>query len=472
MPIFGAQIFGTSTDVTSLEQLQKLDAEARLSVQKRSGKNVLVATRGTLSDGLYSLWAFFRAPQAHQARLDTLNTLKQVISHELNISSETIKLISENDEQTFTRDFQGTCLTVSNFKGDNLKDYFNFKEIEPLKSSLAETTRTDPCTDFSSLERILYKNQFQLGTDATDYRERQTIVSNRDRLLRSIFTIENKKEQKAASTLFTASLPPASPSQYRTPTESELATFGQLKEAIEQFKKERFPVKQEDLSRARGAQAKNAPDPLKKFEHDLIDFLDKNPEVSLANLQLYLNQYAANQTSSQPSQTRQGLSTDDAIREVRRSIQRNPEINAEQKIDMINQLRMISAYPQLSTERTETRRANDYQQFFAQLKQLSSSTSKFFHRGFNKNMSLDEKEKKFFINQLLGAFTIGEANNHDLHQFFTSLGNALQNDPIDAKEASTLKETALQISQTNKSNEQKVKTFSTGIKEKVLEHFK
>lgn len=411
-----------------------------------------------MSDGLYSLWAYFRPALAHQARFHTLDTLKKNIADEFRVLDDSITLRAENDEQKWTKNLQGTRLFISNFKGANLKDYFNFTEIKRLEASSTETATNDPSADFSPLERILYKNQFQLGTDATDYGERQTIVSNRRRLLEKIFTIENKKEQKAASTLFTASLPPASRAEYRTPTKSELATFNQLKEAIEQFKKKRFPVKQEDLDRARDAQAEDAPDPLKKFERALIDFLDQNPGVSLANLQLYLNQYDTNQTSPQASQIRQGLIPDDPIREVRRSIQRNPEIKGTGKERyMIDQLDMISAYPQLSTEIAEIGRTNDYQQFFVQLKQLSYPTSKFFDSDLKQNILLNETEQKFFINQLLGVFTIGEANNHDLHQFFTSLGNALQNDPIDTQEASTLKETALQILQTNKSNEQKVK---------------
>ncbi|MCX6957203.1 MAG: hypothetical protein NT164_01500 [Verrucomicrobiae bacterium] len=318
--------------------------------------------------------------------------------------------------------------------------------------------------------QALYKNQFQLGTDATDYVERQKFVSDSRRLLENVFTIEAEIEQEAVSTLFTASLPPAPPSQYRIGTESELDTFKALKEAIEQFKKKRFPVKQEDLDRARDATATHVPDPLKKFEHALIDFLDQNPGVLLENLQSYLNKYDTNQTSPQASEIGQGLSTDDATQEVRRSIQGNPPINSAKARAMINPLDRISAYRQLSTEIAEIGRTNDYQQFFAQLKQLSSPESKFFDRRLNQKTSLNKTEQKFFINQLLGVFTIGEANNPDLHQFFTSLGNPLQNDPIGTQEPSTLKETALKILQTNKSNEQKVKTFSTGIKEKVLAH--
>ncbi|MCX6957827.1 MAG: hypothetical protein NT164_04750 [Verrucomicrobiae bacterium] len=157
MPIFGTQILGTSTDVTSVEQLQKLDPKTRLSVQQRDRKNVLVATKGTLSNGLYSLWAYFRPESAHQARLDTLNTLKQVISEEFHIVAASIGLISKNDEQTSTQNFQGTCLTVSNFQGPNLKNYFNFTEIKRLKPSLTETATNDPSANFSPLERILYR---------------------------------------------------------------------------------------------------------------------------------------------------------------------------------------------------------------------------------------------------------------------------------------------------------------------------
>ena len=494
-------IFGTSTAVTSLGQLQTLDAEARLSVQQRDGKNVLVATKGTLSDGLYSLWAYFRPAPARQARLDTLTTLRKTIADEFHLADDSITLHAEHREQKFTQDLQGTRLFISDFKGANLKDYFNFtgiKRLEPsstetatndpsaakdyfnftgikrLEPSSTETATNDPSAASSPLERILYKNQFQLGTDATDYVERQKFVSDSRRLLENVFTIEAEIEKEAASTLastlFTASLPPAPPSQYRIGTESELDTFKALKEAIEQFKKKRFPVKQEDLDRARDATATHVPDPLKKFEHALIDFLDQNPGVLLENLQSYLNKYDANQTSPQPSQIRQGLISNDPIREVKRSIQRNPQLTSTKIRDMIDQLDIISVYPELSTKIAEIGRTNDYQQFFAQLKQLSSPESKFFDRRLNQKTSLNKTEQKFFINQLLGVFTIGEANNPGLHQFFTSLGNALQNDLIDPQEASTLKDRALQILQTNKSNKEKVKTFSTGIKEKVLAH--
>ena len=467
-------IFGTSTAVTSLGQLQTLDAEARLSVQQRDGKNVLVATKGTLSDGLYSLWAYFRPAPARQARLDTLTTLRKTIADEFHLADDSITLHAEHREQKFTQDLQGTRLFISDFKGANLKDYFNFTGIKRLEPSSTETATNDPSAASSPLERILYKNQFQLGTDATDYVERQKFVSDSRRLLENVFTIEAEIEKEAASTLastlFTASLPPAPPSQYRIGTESELDTFKALKEAIEQFKKKRFPVKQEDLDRARDATATHVPDPLKKFEHALIDFLDQNPGVLLENLQSYLNKYDANQTSPQPSQIRQGLISNDPIREVKRSIQRNPQLTSTKIRDMIDQLDIISVYPELSTKIAEIGRTNDYQQFFAQLKQLSSPESKFFDRRLNQKTSLNKTEQKFFINQLLGVFTIGEANNPGLHQFFTSLGNALQNDLIDPQEASTLKDRALQILQTNKSNKEKVKTFSTGIKEKVLAH--
>ena len=73
----------------------------------------------------------------------------------------------------------------------------------------------------------------------------------------------------------------------------------------------------------------------------------------------------------------------------------------------------------------------------------------------------------------------GEKQNPEVYDLFKGLGRFLVSHPQrdshelteeESQDATILKNQALQILQTNKSNEEKVKTFSTGIKEKVLAH--
>jgi len=173
--------------------------------------------------------------------------------------------------------------------------------------------------------RILYKNQFQLGTDKTDYQERLTSVCKKEFLVRSIFQEEIVGKDEMPGTLFTGSLPEASPTQYKTPTQEEQSTFKQLKEVIENFKKDKLPQLAEDEVARINAQDPEQfiPDPLKKFESDLISFLDQHPQVSQQDLTSYLEHYSLKLPLPPASRT---LSRTRIIDEVETSIRCNPNL--------------------------------------------------------------------------------------------------------------------------------------------------
>lgn len=75
MPFIGSEI-----EITSSEQLSKLDDSARLSVQQRKGQTLLVATKGTLADGFYTIWAKFCPQQEQQQQKLALEKVKALFS--------------------------------------------------------------------------------------------------------------------------------------------------------------------------------------------------------------------------------------------------------------------------------------------------------------------------------------------------------------------------------------------------------
>lgn len=75
MPFIGSEI-----EITSSEQLSKLDDSARLSVQQRKGQTLLVATKRTLADGFYTIWAKFCPQQEQQQQKLALEKVKALFS--------------------------------------------------------------------------------------------------------------------------------------------------------------------------------------------------------------------------------------------------------------------------------------------------------------------------------------------------------------------------------------------------------
>jgi|GEM_PF-3950400 len=71
MPFFDTQI-------STLDQLYAVDPSTRLSVQQKGGKNVLVA-KGSFSNFLDRFLARFYSQQARQARIQTLNHIRDTI---------------------------------------------------------------------------------------------------------------------------------------------------------------------------------------------------------------------------------------------------------------------------------------------------------------------------------------------------------------------------------------------------------
>lgn len=96
-------IIGTSTNVTSLDQLQAAQSTgARLSLQKNEkGEDTIVATKGTLSDHFYNIWATCCSTQAHTHNIALVNAMKDTI---LTGYSEAEKSIFESHLLTSARD--------------------------------------------------------------------------------------------------------------------------------------------------------------------------------------------------------------------------------------------------------------------------------------------------------------------------------------------------------------------------------
>lgn len=465
---------GERTVISSLEQLQGVAPDARLSVQKSStGQDILVATKGTLSDGLYSLWAIFCPNQARQARIETLKALKKTIADEFHIVDESIALRTENDEQTFTQQTQDTRLFTSNFKGENLKDYFDFTNVAPSKPLPNEAASDeiapsdDPTATFSPLERVLYKNQFCCETDKENYKRQQALVSKRKKLLWTIFKDEIEAQKKAPGVLYSGSLPATSPTQYRTPTNSELESFKQLQQAIETFRKTKFP----DTESARYL--------LQQFERRLSNYLDQHPKISLTDLQTYLDKYLTPQPPNKPEKREPELSNQEAIEEVRTIIETNPLLSEGKTRPFLDQIETLSAYPNLSKQIAETREQRDYQQFFELLKKISSATEKF--QTTSGESALSETEREFFIDHLLSAFTIQKEANSSVYKLFTtSIPKLLQLLKSENQSPAflsslqlftdTVKKEALSFLRSNKANIAKTKNFSTDIRKKVEAH--
>lgn len=468
-------IFGTSTEVNSLEQLQTLDSAARLSVQKKDGKDVLVATKGTLADGLYSLWAIFCPNQARQARIETLNALKKTIAAEFHVADDSIVLRPGNQEQTCTQQTQDTRLFTSEFKGENLKDYFDFTNVVPSKPLPNEAASDeiapsdDPTATFSPLERALYKNQFCRETDKENYTRQQSLASKSNDLLSKIFQDEIKSEKKAPGILYNVSLPATSPTQYRTPTNSELESFKQLREAITTFEQKKFTGTKSDRYL------------LQQFERHLSNYLDQHPKISLTDLQAHLDKYLTPQPSNKPEKRESELINQEAIEEVRTIINANPRLFGGKTRLFLDQIETLSAYPNLSKQIAKTREQRDYQQFFDLLEKLSSKESKFFDYRLNKEVCLQQDEQTFFIDHLLSAFTIKKEANLSVYVFFTTLVPVLlkhlksqdQSAQLTSPLADliyTAKQSALSCLKSNKTNIEKNKKFSADIRKEVEAH--
>lgn len=122
-------IFGTRNEIHSLSDLERLDPLGRLSVEKRNGQDILVVTKGTLSDGLYSFWAYWRPKEAKQVISATWNAIKDLVSA-TNRSN-----ISFTPSKNSSLDLSTAQLLVSDFKGYKLLDYFDIPTGRKIESN-------------------------------------------------------------------------------------------------------------------------------------------------------------------------------------------------------------------------------------------------------------------------------------------------------------------------------------------------
>ncbi len=491
MPIFGTQIFGTSTDVTSLEQLQTLDIEARLSVEKRGEKDVLVATKGTLSDGLYSLWAYFRPAPARQARLDTLNHLKIKIIN--SYGKQAIFLFSLNlyDAKNF-EDHQTSPLMRS-----ALDIVFNDLAKRGEENQLLQKTAIlKQCPD-QDLAEALFDNQFlqqpelpkvseglkelydKYNASLLDPQEKLTIENNASKYANEDFGRGNR------SVLLSRMESLKTPA---TPEQRAIDQYQELGRLISNFRTNQLPEIQRRYS------GKVEDDQNRAFKRNLKKFLSSRPRISEDDLRTYLSNYSSRYPHQQETsvvESQNVSASSSLIQKASEDIAYLDEVQAKLTKQghfpsdvILRRSKTILSFPQLTNRIAAIGGDLNYQDFFQLLTQLSDSKTTFQNlEGIEVPLGA---ESKTFIDQLLGVFTIraykinsGEKQNPEVYDLFKGLGRFLVSHPQrdshelteeESQDATILKNQALQILQTNKSNEEKVKTFSTGIKEKVLAH--
>ncbi|MBX9577094.1 MAG: hypothetical protein K2W97_01290 [Chthoniobacterales bacterium] len=155
-------IIGTSTNVTSLDQLESL-ADSRLSIQKNEkGEDTIVATKGTLADGLYSIWAKCCPQQARDHNVSLMNAMKKTI---LTSYSETEKSIFENHLLGYDPSKNSTCLMGGKITVAQVLEAKNLKRLLP-------GTRFD--SDVSS-QISFNQDAIQNQTDTTNARSTQQV---------------------------------------------------------------------------------------------------------------------------------------------------------------------------------------------------------------------------------------------------------------------------------------------------------
>ncbi len=138
-------IIGTSTTVTSLSDLESLDRSARLSLQQRDGKNTLVATKGTLADGLYSLWAKFCPNQAHDLNLQVVQSIKQTILADYPESAKAVfeKTFVDYNSSPNPRNLTGSKITVGIALESSNKILNSISQRESLVINTLPGTKVD-----------------------------------------------------------------------------------------------------------------------------------------------------------------------------------------------------------------------------------------------------------------------------------------------------------------------------------------
>lgn len=444
---------GTSSEINfdSLNDLNNLTTQtpneakpvldnARLSLQKNAiGEKILVASQGTLSDGLYSIQAYFHPQQAAKARLDTLTAIKDKIAsfYGGHFNQEIFNKLADSS----TNPRQSSTIRSYYFTANDLKNFANAaKATEELVKN---------CPD-KSLADALFDNQFRIPTE-----QDQKIASGNDdatkltRLLRSQFNIRNPVYKRVADTAFNEELKSLSQPpkiECHNVTKENIAAYKELGTITANFKEKTLP------SRIKTEKA---------FDTAVKNFLDQNPNTTDKKLQAFLDKYK--QLLDQ-NPVPEGLA-EDSSQEI------DPLAGIDERKIVTTKLTLD--FKNLSEQISTIRRERNYDQFFKLLSNLSNDEVSFKNAD---KKELTKNGKDYFTQSLLDVFTVTKENK-DAVTFFTKLGKFLALASVPEKvseitethhqEAAQLLGMAQKVRDQNQLNQEAVAAYSKAIKDYV-----
>jgi len=457
-------IIGTSSEV-NFDSLNDLTTQttagptsvldnARLSLQKnKKGNEILVASQGTLSDGLYSIWAYFHPQQAAKARLDTLTAIKDKIASFYGSDSEQ-KIFNKLAESS-TNPRQSSTIRSYYFTANDLKNFANAAKATELVIN---------CPD-KSLADALFDNQFRIPTE-----QDQKIASGNDdatglaRFLSSQFDIGDAVYKRVADTAFNEELKSLSQPpkiEYDNLTKENIADYKELGTITAKFKKSQLPSLTKELKLEKAEKA---------FDTAVKNFLDQNPKTTVDLLQAFLNKYSKQLLDQNPVPE---APAEDSTQETGSPEEQPKENNPLAGINArkIVTTKLTLDFKNLSEQISTIRRERNYDQFFKLLSNLSNDKVSFKNAD---RKELTKNGKDYFTQSLLDVFTVTK-ENEDAVTFFTKLGKFLASVPEKVseitethhQEAAQLLGMAQEVIRKNQLNQEAVAAYSKAIKDYV-----